>query len=273
MIPQLLLSILLSILIFFIALNLKFEEIGLASNLNALMIVLGGTFAATLMAYPWRKIVWTFGILKKAFRQEEDVDSTIKTIVDLTRAYRQGGIRTLEQKGEELPPGLLKNSVELMAFQCPREKIEQVVQKESQLTCLQYESGYKILYSMARLAPALGLTGTIVALIRVFGHITDPKSLVEYMAIALLNTFYGVVFANLCFVPLSNKLREFMDSEETRLGLIQEGILDLYDQENPRAMQAKLEALSNGFLKPIPNGKSPEFMSAAPKGRVTSVIS
>ena len=273
MISQLFLSILLSILIFFTAFNLKFEDLGVASNLNALMIVLGGTFAATLMAYPWRKIAWTFGLLKKAFRPEEDIDSTIKTIVDLGRAYRQGGIRTLEQQGEELPPGLLKNSVELMAFQCPREKIEQIVQKEGQLMSLQYETGYKILYSMAKLAPALGLTGTIVALIRVFGHITDPKSLVEYMAIALLNTFYGVVLANLLFVPLSNKLREFMDSEETRLDLIQEGILDLYDQENPVAVQAKLQALSAGVAKPILNSGPPQFIPAPSKRRVSSLIS
>lgn len=273
MIPQLVLSVLLSILILFTAFNLKFEDIGLASNLHALLMVLGGTFAATLMAYPWRKILWTFGLLKKAFRPKEDIDATIGIIVGLGRAYRQGGIRTLEQQGEQLSAGLLKNSIELMAFQCPREKIEQIVQKEGQLMSLQYETGYKILHSMARLAPALGLIGTIVALIRVFGHITDPKSLVEYMAIALLNTFYGVVLANLLFVPLSYKLREFMDSEEIRLELIQEGILDLYDQENPRAVQAKLQALSTGVLKPSPDAGPPEFMPAPPKRRVSSAIS
>lgn len=126
---------------------------------------------------------------------------------------------------------------------------------------------------MARLAPALGLTGTIVVLIRVFGHITDPKSLVEYMAIALLNTFYGVVLANLCFVPLSNKLREFMEHEETRMELIQEGILDLYDEENPRAIQFKLEALSSAGINPNPVRRPPEFVPAAAKKRASSMVS
>jgi flagellar motor component MotA len=46
-------------------------------------------------------------------------------------------------------------------------------------------------------------------------------------------------------MPLSNKLREFMDLEATRFDLIQEGILDVYDQENPRAMEYKLESLSS----------------------------
>lgn len=273
MIPQLIFSILLSILIFFMAFNLKVEEIGLASNLNALMIVLGGTFAATLIAYPWKKITWTFRLLKRAFLAQDEIDGTIKKIVDLARAYRQGGIRTLEQQGEELSPGLLKTSIELMAFQCSRGKLEEIVQREAQLTYVQMETGCKILHSMARLAPALGLTGTIVVLIRVFGHITDPKSLVEYMAIALLNTFYGVVLANLFFVPLSNKLREFLDHEETRMELIQEGILDLYDGENSRAIQFKLEALSTAVREPNPIRRGPELLPTASKKRASSVAS
>jgi len=273
MIPQLIFSILLSVAIFFAAFHLKVGEMGLGSNLNALMIVLGGTFAATLMAYPWKKVTWTLQILKRAFLGRNEIDWTIKTIVDLARAYRHGGIRTLEQQGEKLSPGLLKTSIELMAFHCSREKIEQIVQKEAQLTSVQYETAYKILYNMARLAPALGLAGTIVTLIRVFGNITDPKSLVGYMAIALLSTFYGVVFANLCFVPLSNKLREFMDLEEMRLELIQEGILDLYDEENPRAIRFKLEALSTGIMKPDPTWKQPKFVLMAPKKRASSVAS
>jgi chemotaxis protein MotA len=267
MIPQLIFSILLSILIFFMAFNWKVGEMGLASNLNALMVVLGGTFAATLIAYPWEKITWTLRLLKKSFLVQKEIDWTIRKIVELARAYRQGGIRTLEQRGEELSQGLLKTSIDLIAFQCSREKIEQIVQKEAQLTHGQYETAFKILYSMARLAPALGLTGTIITLIRVFGHITDPKSLVEYMAIALLNTFYGVVLANLCFVPLSNKLREFMDHEEMELELIQEGILDIYDEENPTAIQFKLETLSTAAMKSSLMSRRPEFIPIASKKR------
>jgi chemotaxis protein MotA len=75
------------------------------------------------------------------------------------------------------------------------------------------------------------------------------------MAIALLSTFYGVVLANVCFVPLSNKLRESMDQNELQMDIIQEGILDLFDQENPRAIRYKLETLSAtmGMSNRVPN--------------------
>jgi chemotaxis protein MotA len=273
MIRQLMISISLSIVIFFLAFHLKVEEVGVISNLNALMIVLGGTFASTLIAYPWKKFLWTLALIKKSFQRQEEIGTTIQTIVHLARAYRQGGIRTLEQQGEKLSPGLLKTSVELIAIQCPRERMEQIVQKEAQLSHLQFETAYKILYSMARLAPALGLAGTIVTLIRVFGHLTDPQSLVGSMAIALFSTFYGVVLANLGFVPLANKVRDFMEYEEVKKELIQEGILDIYDEENPRAIQFKLEALSSAAMKPAPAWSGTKFSVVPSKKRISSVAS
>ena len=250
MIFQVIFSLLLSVAIFFLAFNLEVGGMGIGSNLNALMIVLGGTFSATLIAYPWKKLAWTAQLIKKAFFSRDETEWTISTLVKLARLYRQGGVRTLEQQGNELSPGLLRTGVEMIAYQYSRDKIETILQKEAQLTYGQYESAYKVLYNMARLAPALGLAGTIVNLIRVFGHIQDPQNLIGYMAVALLSTFYGVILANLCFIPLSNKLREFMDHEEIHFQLVQEGILDLFDEENSKAIEYKLEALSNTVMKP-----------------------
>ena len=267
MVPQILFSLFLSIAIFVLAFNLEVGTMGLGSNLNALMIVLGGTFSATLIAYPWKRVVWTAHVLKRAFTSLNEIDWTIDTVVDLARTYRKNGIRSLEQRAEEIPDGLMKTGVELIAYNYTRDKVEQILQKEALIVYGQYETAHKILYNMARLAPALGLTGTIVNLIRVFGHINDSQSLIGYMGIALLSTFYGVVFANLCFVPLSNKIKEFMDQEQVRLELIQEGILDVFDGENPKAIEYKLETLSSqSVFKPslIPS-RSRLFVVPPPK--------
>lgn len=250
MITQIIISLSLSITIFFLAFHLEAGKMGLASNLNALMIVLGGTFSATLIAYPWQKLTWTAQLLKKAYTARYEIDWTIDAIVSMARTYRKGGIRALEKLGEKIPDDLLKTAVELIAYNYTKDKIEQILEKEAQITYNQYETAHKILYNMARLAPALGLTGTIVNLIRVFGHITDSQGLIGYMAVALLSTFYGVVLANLCFIPLANKIREFMDQEQIRLELIQEGMFNVHDAENPRSIEYKLEALSTTILKP-----------------------
>ena len=51
--------------IFLLEFNLEVSEMGLAANLNALLIVLGGTLLATLIAYPREKLVATARLLKK----------------------------------------------------------------------------------------------------------------------------------------------------------------------------------------------------------------
>jgi chemotaxis protein MotA len=273
MVSQAVFSLFLSIAIFVLAFNLEVGKMGLASNLNAIMIVLGGTLSATLFAYPAKKLVWTGQLLRKAFGVRNEIDWTINTIITLAHTYRKGGMRALEEHGNKLPQGLLKSAVELMTYHHNRDKIEQVIQKEAQLIYSQYETSHKILHSMARLAPALGLTGTIINLIRIFGRInSDPQSLIGYMAIALLSTFYGVVLANLCFVPLSNKLKEFMDQEEIRFDLIQEGILDLYDKENPRAIKHKLETLATAVATPTRTIPRPRLIPIPPKKQTYSVM-
>ncbi len=237
-------SLLLLAAIFVAAFSMEVKEMGPASNFYALLIVLGGTFAATLIAYPLKKLLWTAQLLRRTFTRREEMNATIDRIVNLAYIYRKKGIRQLEQEANNLPTGLLRTGVELMTYRCSRDKIEQILLKEALFTHNQCETSHKMLYNMARLAPALGLAGTIISLIRIFGHISDPQNLVGYMAVALLSTFYGVVLANVCFVPLSNKLREFMDQNELQLEIVREGVMDLCDQEHPRAIRYKLETLS-----------------------------
>jgi len=249
MIVQAISSLLFLIAIFIVEFNMAVTQMGLGANLNALLIVLGGTLSATLIAYPWGKVVFTAHLLKRSFAAQEEIDSTIRTVVELARLSRMTDIRTLEEQANKLPPGLLRIGVELIAFKCSREAIEQVLQREVLTAHNQYATSHKILYNMGRLAPALGLAGTVIYLIRIFGQITDPQHLIGYMGVALLCTFYGVILANICFVPLANKIKEFMAEDEVRMDVIQEGILDIYDREHPRAIQYKLETLTGAIME------------------------
>lgn len=267
MIPQITFSALLSIAIFFLAFNLELEKMGVASNLGALMIVLGGILAAALIAYPWKRLIWTARLLKETFVSANEMDWTKKTIVTLARTYRKEGIRALEKMGEQLPAGQLKTAVGLISYNYTKEEIGHILQKEVRILHGQYEAADGILRRMTRLAIALGVTGSIVSLIRAFGHISDASGLVGYAGIALLSTFYGVVLANLCFVPLSHKLRDFMDQEAIRFDLILEGILAVYDHENPRAIEYKLDSLS------ALSGRGSRELSVTPRPKLVAMAS
>jgi len=254
--------------IFFSNFRLEVSGIGLLSNLSALFLVLGGILSTVLVPYTWGRLLWTFRLLKKSFGAGADIDRTVQTIVDLARNYRKkGSIRLLEQRTNDLPQGLLKRGLELITYHYSRDQIEQILRKEALNTYNQYGAAHKILQNMARLAPVLGLAGTLIQLIRVFGNSSSHPDLVRTLAFALLSTFYGLILTSLLFTPLANRLKEFMERDRMRMEIIQEGVLGIYDQEHPRAIRYKLEMRSATLeLSPKPR-TSPKVVLLAPGER------
>ena len=254
--------------IFFSNFKLEVSGIGLLSNLNALFLVLGGILSTALVPYTWGRLSWTFRLLKKSFGAGEDIGRIVQTIVDLARDHRKkGSIRLLEQRTNELPQGLLKRGLELITYHYSRDQIEQILRKEAFDTYNQYGAAHKILQNMARLAPVLGLAGTLIQLIRVFGNSGSHPDFIRTLAFALLSTFYGLILASLLFTPLANRLKEFMEQNRLRMEIIQEGVLGIYDQEHPRAIQYKLEMRSaTQELSPKPR-TSPKVVLLTPGDR------
>src|SRR3546814_11602576 len=60
--------------------------------------------------------------------------------------------------------------------------------------------------AIADAAPALGMAGTIIGLIRMFAAMDDPSAIGGAMANALLPTLYGVVLANMIAGPIAERL-------------------------------------------------------------------
>jgi chemotaxis protein MotA len=239
---QIILSAVLLASIFLLSFSLEMSGVGFVSNLIALMVVLGGTLSVALMIYPWRKLIWTARMVRKAFRPLDKADGTIQAIVHLARNYRQGwDIRHLERQGQNLPPGFLKTGVELIAYQCDREKMKEVLGQEAASIQGQYENAGIVIRHLSQIALSLGFIGTVVNLIRFLGLCRDLQELAGYSAVAFLSFFYGVLLGRLGFVPLADRLKEYMADEKFRLDLIQEGILGIQDREHPRAIRFKLE--------------------------------
>ena len=66
-------------------------------NLNSLLIVIGGTFAATMVNLPIKAVVNTFNILKNVFKGEDyDYGGVIEEIVQKATKARKDGLLSLE---------------------------------------------------------------------------------------------------------------------------------------------------------------------------------
>jgi chemotaxis protein MotA len=161
----------------------------------------------------------------------------------LARSYRkEWSMRSLERQASALPSGLLKKGIDLILLRYGRDEIKAVLQREGSNLNGQIEESQKILRAMAQMAPSLGLITTVVNVIRIFSFSGETAHILPCTAVALLGIFYGLGLGNLCFLPLASKLKDFKEEETSRMELIIQGVLNLYDQEHPRTVQSKLEA-------------------------------
>lgn len=68
------------------------------------------------------------------------------------------------------------------------------------------------LRQMSALAPAVGMFGSVLGLIRLLANMKDFASLGSNMSLALITTLYGIFLGNIIFVPIARHIekRKFM---------------------------------------------------------------
>jgi chemotaxis protein MotA len=102
--------------------------------------------------------------------------------------------------------------------------------------------GEEIFSTMGGYAPTLGIIGTVMGLVNMLENLDDPGGMGPAIAAAFLATLYGVLFANLLFLPVAAKLKAQSHEETTTYELVVEGIISLQAGDNPRTVAMKMMA-------------------------------
>jgi chemotaxis protein MotA len=216
-------------------------DVSLYLNPAGLLLVLGGTLTGVFLAYPMETIRGLWGQLKDLGRDSVmSQPQIIALFVDMARQLRREGVRALEKTAQESGNQFLEMGVALVADDRRPEDVRERLEQEFDFFMARREAEVAVLSLMGRLAPALGLAGTVVGMIRMLHALKDPGSVASGMSVALLTTFYGVLVANLLVLPLERKLRERSRAEGVAMALVTEGVMGLAAEENGAAMQARL---------------------------------
>ena len=86
----------------------------------------------------------------------------------------------------------------------------------------------------------MGMVGTLIGLVSMFGHMDDPKKIGPGMAIALLTTLYGAVLANVFALPIADKLANRATEEGTNRTLIIEALIMIREGRSPNTIRDEL---------------------------------
>ena len=213
----------------------------------SLVIVLGGTVAATFISYPLKKVIRTLKIVKNAFTTSSlPAGDVINQIIELSNIARKEGLLAREEAGEKSDDVFLKKGIMLIVDGPDPELVRNILETELAFLEDRHKDGQGIFEAMGAFAPAFGLIGTLIGLINMLKDLDDPSSVGPNMSVALITTFYGSVFANLVFIPIANKLKGRSKEEILIKELMVEGLLSIQAGENPRIIEEKLKT----FLAP-----------------------
>ena len=223
---------------------------GLGSYIDipSIFMVIGGSFAALMVASPLSRVLGIMKYLNHALNVPNwGEEAIISTLVNFSEKARREGLLALEDDLEEVEQEFLKKGIQLVVDGTDPEIIKNLLYNELNQIQERHQDGIKIFDEWGKLAPAFGMIGTLAGLIAMLANLNDADSIGSGMALALITTMYGAIFANLVLIPLKGKLEDRDKGETLVKEIMVEGILSIQSGDNPRILEVKLLS----FLPPV----------------------
>lgn len=153
---------------------------------HAIIIIFGGSFAATLIRFPLSSMFHglplgaKFAFTMRRMTQREMVDE----IAGLAEIARKQGPIGLEKVEIEDP--FLAKGIRFVADGYDAEFIRDNLERDRDNFLTHLDEGQKIYRAVGDCAPAFGMIGTLIGMVQMFANMTDPSKLGPFMAVALL---------------------------------------------------------------------------------------
>lgn len=211
----------------------------------SLIIVLGGTLLVALLSYDYETLLTS---IEEAYYYTSagttNLERRLQVLTTIAKIARKKGPLALEDVSRKMNDSVLQKSLQLIADGATKTQVLHVAKLESRLGTEQIIAKANMLQSLATIAPALGLIGTIVGLVQMLGNITDQALLGNGMSVALLTTLYGAILSYLALQPLALKLESKAKELELLGDLTIEGLDAIYDGLNPEMLRERLSSFT-----------------------------
>lgn len=225
----------------------------------SLVIVLGGGVSAYVISTPLNEVLAIGGKFQKVFTDNKmDPEGIITKIIELANIARREGLLSLEEAVSSIKDEFLQKGVMLIVDGTDPELIKNILETDVANMQERHGKGKAGFEVLGGLVPAFGMVGTLIGLVLMLYNMADPSSIGPSMAVALITTFYGSLFANLFFAPFANKLGSKSASEVLVKQIMIEGLLSIQAGENPRVIEEKLKS----FLSPAQRRKMTQLQGA-----------
>ncbi|MBI3182085.1 MAG: MotA/TolQ/ExbB proton channel family protein [Myxococcales bacterium] len=215
------------------------------ANPVAVLVCLGGTFAATTLSSSRSTIVHALSAVKAIFIAEGVSSAKVaEVMLKLARQAKAQGHASINPEESELKDPFFLKGLRLVTDGVEPARIEQLLRLESEILTEKRRAAERMFRLMGTYSPMFGLVGTLIGLIQMLKGLADPRAIGQGMSVALMATFYGVLLAGLLFLPLAGKVKTLDLDERLVRDQMLAGLLAIRSGENPENVRETLEVFA-----------------------------
>ncbi|HEX7694448.1 MAG TPA: MotA/TolQ/ExbB proton channel family protein [Sphingomonas sp.] len=185
----------------------------------AIGIVAGGTVLATLLRTSFGDVGRGVAALGTLARKPFDATPLVDQVAALGRIARRHGVHALDRS--VIPDKDVAAAIAEIVDGASPIEVTRLLDERRRARILRHAAAADMWAGAAEAAPAMGMVGTLVGLVKMFWAMSDPSAIGAGMAVALLATLYGALIANLVAMPVAVRLRRRARAEaEERTRLV-----------------------------------------------------
>jgi chemotaxis protein MotA len=210
----------------------------------SIILVFGGTIGAAMAGGVLKDTLGIGKLLQRALMSKvTPPDDLVDAVVKLADRARREGLLALEDAVKGVEDPFLRRGLELAIDGTDPDELRDILECEVEAKSKSDLVGAKLFADMGGYAPTIGIIGTVLGLVHVLENLSDPGQLGHLIAGAFVATLWGVMTANVIWLPLSSRLKRIAGLESAQMELAIEGIIAIQAGANPRLVAQKLRSL------------------------------
>jgi chemotaxis protein MotA len=249
--PATLAGILIAFAAIFLANYLEGGAPGAMFLLPPMLLVFGGTFGVALAGGLLKDTLGALKAVKRALTAKRPpADESVAVLVSLAEQARRNGLLALEEQARSVEDPFLKQGVELLVDGTEPQELREILECKVEAKRSAEKAHAKVFNDMGGYAPTIGIIGTVLSLVHVLENLDKPEELGHMIGAAFLATLWGVLTANVMWLPLASKLKRMTELEAQQMEMLIEGLMSIQAGSNPRVIEQKLRALLPAGTEP-----------------------
>jgi len=210
----------------------------------AMVLVFGGTIGAAVAGGTMTDFKASMKALGKAFTWKPNKPGElVPVVVKLADKARREGLLTLEDALGDVDDDFLKRGISLAVDGTDPDELREILEAEVISKKASDKQAAKFFNDMGGYAPTVGIIGTVMGLVHVLENLSQPDKLGHLIAGAFVATLWGVMTANIIWLPVGSRLTRLSALEAGRMEMVIEGVLAVQAGANPRVVAQRLNSL------------------------------